>query len=72
MQVSPQHSGQDHRRVKKRTWLSKGYGSFASLWRTLQGIETVNVIRNGQERWVARQDAVAAAAFINELFGIAA
>jgi len=63
---------QDHRTVKKRTWLSKGYGSFASAWRTLQGIEAVNMIRKGGVRWVAKQDAVAAADLINELFGIAA
>ena len=31
---------QDHRNVKKRAWLAKGYGSFQSAWRTLQGIET--------------------------------
>jgi transposase-like protein len=30
---------QDHRSVKKRTWLAKGYGSFQSAWRTLEGIE---------------------------------
>jgi len=62
----------DHRTVKKRTWLAKGYGSFASAWRTLQGIEAVNMIRKGRVRWVARQDPIAAADFINELFGIAA
>jgi transposase-like protein len=63
---------QDHRTVKKRTWLAKGYGSFSTAWRTLQGIEAVNMIRKGRVRWVARQDAVAATDFINELFGIAA
>ena len=63
---------QDHRTVKKRVWLAKGYGSFSSAWRTLQGIEAVNMIRKGRVRWVAKQDAVAAADFINELFGIAA
>ena len=63
---------QDHRTVKKRVWLAKGYGSFSSAWRTLQGIEAVNMIRKGRVRWVAKQDAVAAANFINELFGIAA
>src|SRR5229473_1350041 len=36
---------QDHRTVKKRVWLANGYGSFQSAWRTLQGIETVNMIR---------------------------
>ena len=39
---------QDHRTVKKRTWLAKGYGSFLTAWRTLQGIEAVNMIRKGQ------------------------
>ena len=38
---------QDHRSIKKRTWLAKGYGSFQSAWRTLEGIETVNMIRKG-------------------------
>jgi transposase-like protein len=30
---------QDHRTVKKRTWLAKGCGSFQRAWRTLEGIE---------------------------------
>jgi len=63
---------QDHRTVKKRTWLAKGYGSFSTAWRTLQGIDAVNMIRKGRVRWVAKQDAMAQAAFIAELFGIAA
>ena len=44
---------QDHRTVKKRVWLAKGYGSFQSAWRTLQGIETVNMIRKGRVRFVS-------------------
>jgi transposase, IS6 family len=63
---------QDHRTVKKRTWLAKGYGSFATAWRTLQGIEAVNMIRKGRARWVAKEDVMAQASFIAELFGIAA
>jgi transposase, IS6 family len=63
---------QDHRTVKRRTWLAKGYGSFSTAWRTLQGIEAVSMIRKGRVRWVAKQDAIAQAAFIAELFGIAA
>jgi hypothetical protein len=58
--------------VKKRTWLAKGYGSFASAWRTLQGIEAVHMIRKGRVRRVAKGDCLAAAAFVSELFGIAA
>ena len=63
---------QDHRTVKKRTWLAKGYGSFPTAWRTLQGIEAVHMIRKGRVRWVAKGDAIAQAHFIAELFGIAA
>ena len=39
---------QDHRMVKKRVWLAKGYGTFQAAWRTLQGIETVHMIRKGE------------------------
>ena len=38
---------QDHRTVKKRTWLAKGYKTFQSAWRTLAGIETLAMIRKG-------------------------
>jgi IS6 family transposase len=62
---------QDHRTVKKRTWLAKGYGSLVTAWRTLQGIEAVNMIRKGRARWVAREDCLAQATFIAELFGLA-
>ncbi len=63
---------QDHRTVKKRTRLAKGYGSFPTAWRTLQGIEAVSMIRKGRVRWVAKEDAIAQASFIAKLFGIAA
>lgn|ERR1700735_5057049 len=63
---------QDHRTVKKRTWLAKGYGSFPTAWRTLQGIEAVHMIRKGRVRWVAKGDAMGQARFIAPLFGISA
>jgi IS6 family transposase len=63
---------QDHRTVKKRTRLAKGYGSFLTAWRTLQGIEVVHMIRKGRVRWVAKGDALGQARFIAELFGISA
>jgi transposase-like protein len=63
---------QDHRAVKKRTWLAKGYGSFLSAWRTLEGIETVHMIRKGRVRWLAKNDVRAEAQFVAELFGIPA
>jgi transposase-like protein len=46
---------QDHRTVKERVWLAKGYGSFQSAWRTLQGIEAVAMIRKGRLRWLPRE-----------------
>jgi hypothetical protein len=57
---------------KKRHWLAKGYGSFATAWRTLQGIEAVHMIRKGRVRWVTKGDTAAQVSFIGELFGIAA
>jgi len=62
---------QDHRTVKKRVWSAKGYGSFQSAWRTLQGIETVNMIRKGRVKWLPKEDAVGQAIFISVLFGLA-
>ena len=58
--------------VKKRVWLAKGYGSFRTAWRTLQGIEAVHMIRKGRVRWLAKDDSVGQALFINSLFDIAA
>ena len=63
---------QDHRTVKKRTRLAKGYGFFQRAWRTLEGIETMSMIRKGRVRWVAKGDVVAEARFIAMLFAIAA
>ncbi len=63
---------QDHRTAKRRTWLAKCYGSFATAWRTFQGIEAMHTIRKGRVRWVAKRDTAAQVSFIGELFGIAA
>jgi transposase-like protein len=45
---------QDHRVSKKRVWLARGYQSFSTAWRTLQGIEAVHMIRKGRARWWAK------------------
>jgi IS6 family transposase len=63
---------QDHRTVKKRVWLAKGYKTFQSAWRTIQGIEAVNMIRKGRVRWLVKRDTVGQANFIGELFGLSA
>jgi hypothetical protein len=41
-------------------------------WRTLQGIETVHMIRKGRVRRLAKGDAAGQVRFIAELFGLAA
>ena len=63
---------QDHRTVKKRVRLAKGYGAFQSAWRTLQGIETMHMINKGRVSWLGKGDAVGQAHFVASLFGIAA
>jgi transposase-like protein len=63
---------QSHRNVKRRTWLAKGYGSLPTAWRTLRGIEAMEMVRQGRARWVAKGDAVSQAKFIDKLFGVAA
>ena len=54
---------QDHRNVKRRTWLAKGYGSLQTAWRTLRGIEAMEMLRKGRARWVAKDDVVGRAKF---------
>jgi transposase, IS6 family len=62
---------QDHRNVKRRTWLAKGYGSLRTAWRVLRGIEAMEMVRKGRARWVPKGDAVGQVKFISSLFGIA-
>jgi transposase-like protein len=63
---------QDHRNVKRRTWLAKGYGSVPTAWRTLRGIEAMDMIRKGRVRRAGKADVVAQMKSISKLFGIAA
>ena len=60
----------DHRDVKRRTWLAKGYGSISTAWRTLRGIEAMARVRKGRVRWVAKDDTSAQTKFIDKFFGI--
>ena len=63
---------QDHRNVKRRTWLACGYKSFRTAWRTLRGIEAMAMIRKGRAEQRARNDVVGQVKFISDLFRIAA
>ena len=61
---------QDHRSIKRRVRASQGFRAFDSAWRTLQGIETIYMIRKGQVRWLPKDDTAGQAAFIGRLFGL--
>ena len=61
---------QDHRVSKKRVWLARGYQSFSTAWRILQGIEAVHMIRKGRARGVGKGDLLAQLQFIDKLFGL--
>ena len=49
---------------------SQGFRSFDGAWRTIQGIETVNMIRKGQVRWLPKDDIAGQVAFVSRLFGL--
>ena len=62
---------QDHRTIKRRVRAMQGFRSFQCAWRTIQGIETVNMIRKGQIRWLSKSDILGQARFVSELFAVA-
>jgi transposase, IS6 family len=48
----------------------QNFRAFHSAWRTIQGIETVNMIRKGQVRWLAKNDIDGQVAFVGCLLGL--
>ncbi len=60
---------QDHRFIKRRVKPGLGFYSSETAWRTLQGYETMHMIRKGQVGARGIQDQVQ---FIDGLFGLAA
>jgi IS6 family transposase len=63
---------QDHRFLKRLVRPGMGFFSFETAWRTLQGYEVMNMITKGQMQGVNKGDSASQAAFIAELFGVAA
>src|SRR2546423_5645038 len=63
---------QDHRFIKKKVRASQCFKSFHTAERTLEGIETMNMIRKGQVKRLDRDDAQGQAKFVGSLFGVAA
>ena len=63
---------QDHRFVKKKVRASRCFKRFHTTERTLEGIESINMMRKGQVKRLAGRDAQGHAKFVGSLFGIAA
>jgi transposase-like protein len=63
---------QDHRFVKKKVRASQCFKSFDTAERTLEGIESINMMRKGQIKRLAGNDAQGQAKFVASLFQIAA
>ena len=63
---------QDHRFVKKKVRASQCFKRFHTAERTLEGIESINMMRKGQVKRLAGSDAIGQARFVASLFQIAA
>lgn len=63
---------QDHRFIKKMVRASQCFKRFHTAERTLEGIEAVNMMRNGQVKRLAASDALGQAKFVASLFQMAA
>ncbi|SRR6266496_1469936 len=63
---------QDHRFIKRVVKPGMGFFSFETAGRTLQGYETMHMIRKGQMYGVGKGDIRSQVTFITHLFGVAA
>ena len=63
---------QDHRFIKRRVKPDLGFGNYQMAWRTIQGYETMNMIRKGQIKAAEKGNTQAQNQFIAKLFGLAA
>jgi IS6 family transposase len=63
---------QDHRFVKKKVRASQCFKRFQTAERTLEGIESMNMMRKGQVKRLSGNDVQGRAKFVASLFKIAA
>src|SRR4051794_20232725 len=63
---------QDHRFIRRRWRAMQCFRSFHTAERTLEGIETMHMMRKGQVKRIDGKDAIGQAKFIESLFKIAA
>jgi hypothetical protein len=58
--------------MKKKIRPGLGFGTYLTAWRTIQGYETMHMIRKGQIRDIEKGNIRAQSHFIERLFGLAA
>jgi transposase, IS6 family len=63
---------QDHRFIKEKVRASQNFKSFHTAERTLEGIESINLIRKGQVKRLSGNDAQGQEKFVLSLFQVAA
>ena len=63
---------QDHRFIRRRWRAMQCFRSFHTAERTIEGIEALHMMRKGQVKRLAGNDAVGQAKFVQSLFQIAA
>ena len=63
---------QDHRFIKKRIAASLGFRSVEGALRTIEGYETMHLIRKGQIRWLPKGDVMGQRRFVHAILGVAA
>jgi IS6 family transposase len=63
---------QDHRFLKRRVNPGLGFRAFLTAEQTIQGYETMYMLRKGQIKGLAKRDVLAQNHVINQLFGLAA
>jgi transposase, IS6 family len=63
---------QDHRFIKKKVRASQCFKRLHTAERTLEGIESINMMRKGQVKRLAGRDTQGQAKFVASMFGIAA
>jgi transposase, IS6 family len=63
---------QDHRFMKRLIRPGLGFASYPTAWRTIQGCETMHMIRKGKFEGIDKGDIQSQNQFISELFDLAA
>jgi len=63
---------QDHRAIRRRWRAAQCFRSFHTAERTLEGIESMHMMRKGQVKRLGARDAVGQAKFVESLFGLTA